>query len=74
MMRTVLAATIAAIALVTLPAAHASADADTCRAAGSEWLSNTGQRCRGLDADQWHIGGNTQLFCWYYPTVGICRD
>jgi hypothetical protein len=44
----------------------AHADPDTCRAAGGQWWSTTGQRCRGDDLNQWRIGNSTQLYCWYY--------
>jgi hypothetical protein len=66
-----LAALIAA--LVTAPTA--SADPDTCRAAADgQWYSQTGQRCRGDDINQFHIGNSPQLYCWYYPTDPICHE
>jgi hypothetical protein len=55
--------------------AVASADPASCRAgADGQWYSQTGQRCRGNDINQWHIGNSPQLYCWYYPTDPMCKD
>ncbi len=73
-MKTIATAVILTALAAGVPAT-ASADPDSCRVgADGQYYSNVGQRCRGDDIDQWHVGNSPQLFCWFYSTNPMCKE
>ena len=59
--------------LLFMPAAKA--DPDTCRVApDGQWYSQTGQRCRSTDIQQWPVQNSPELHCWWLPLDPMCRE